>query len=125
MLTMGRVSVVEAAELLGVHPQRIHQRIRSGSLPAERVGHRWVIDEADVAVLRHRREPGRPLSARSAWALVAVAAADEGSVKSLSPSNRSRARSSLRELLNLAAADDLNVVASVLANALGNRARRE
>src|SRR5665811_713865 len=87
MLTMGRVSVVEAAELLGVHPQRIHQRIRSGSLPAERVGHRWVIDEADVAVLRHRREPGRPLSARSAWALVAVAAADEGSVKSLSPSN--------------------------------------
>ena len=43
------VSVVEAAEMLGVHPQRIHQRIREGSLPAEKVGNQWVVEMDDFA----------------------------------------------------------------------------
>lgn len=122
---MARVSVVEAANALGVHPQRIHQRIRDGSIPAERVGHQWSIDEADLALVRHRRGPGRPLSAKSAWALAAVAAADEEALARLSPSERSRARSRLHALLNVASADDLDEAASILASALRNRADRE
>lgn len=121
---MGRVSVAEAAQLLGVHSQRIHQRIQDGSLPAERIGAQWSIDESDLALVRHRKKPGRPLSARSAWALAAVASADKSAAARLSPSERSRARSRLRSLLPVASADNLDEAAAVLAVALGNRAGR-
>lgn len=125
------LSVVEAAEMLGVHPQRIHQRIRDGSLPAQKVGRQWAIGMDD---LRHAsqlsRGPGRALSARSAWNLLAAADGDEV-VASLSPSARSRARGRLRELLSkpldaaeLDNADVLNSVAAALSHALRNRAHR-
>lgn len=121
---MVRVSVAEAAEILGVHRQRIHQRIRDGSLPAERVGRQWSIEEADLAPVRHRKEPGRPLSSRSAWALAAVASADKNASALLGPPERSRARSRLRVLLEVASEENLDEGAAVLAVALGNRARR-
>ena len=121
---MGRVSVVEAAELLGVHLQRIHQRIRDGSLPAERIGNQWSIDEADLELVRHRKNPGRPLSARSAWALGVVASGDKEALAHLGPSERSRARARLRALMALESADDLDEASAALAVALGNRARR-
>lgn len=125
------VSVAEAASMLGVHPQRIHQRIREGSLLAEKVGRQWAIEMDD---LRHASQrsggPGRPLSARSAWNLLAAACGDNV-VSSLSPSARSRARARLRELLSkpldAAELEDvgvLNSVAAALSHALRNRAQR-
>lgn len=129
---MPKISVSEAAQLLDVHVQRVHQLIASGALPAERVGRQWVIERADVA--RHdRRGAGRPLSARSAWNLVAVAAEargheDEWSI--LSPSERSRARARLREFLALfdgpAPKDEREVgsLAASLRALLKNRAER-
>lgn len=117
------VSVAEAAEMLGVHPQRIHQRIRDRSLPAEKVGSQWAIQANDLRRLRHNARPGRPLSSKSAWDLLAVAA-DSQLDAALSASARSRARSRLRSLLILASTAELEDAAAHLAGALRNRASR-
>lgn len=119
---MSKVSVSEAADRLGVNAQRVHQRIADGSLPAIRIGHQWVIDEADLARL-DRRPAGRPLSAKSAWSLAIVAAALDADgfpqshpsasvsgsqptpapvASELAPWDRSRARARLRQLLDKA-----------------------
>lgn len=66
-----RLSVGEAARLLGVSVGRVHQRIQDGSLPAERVGNQWHVHSRDVTPLQSSR-PGRPLSWRSAWTVVAL-----------------------------------------------------
>lgn len=119
-----RVSVAEAAEILGVHPQRVHQRIRQGSLPAEKIGNQWAIEMSDLHRIRHHAGPGRPLSAKSAWDLLAVAASDEAASE-LSPSARSRARSRLRELFVHASSAGLDDAAAHLGRALRNRAGRD
>jgi excisionase family DNA binding protein len=117
------LSVAEAAEVLGVHPQRIHQRIREGSLPAEKVGNQWAVEMNDLRRIRHHAGPGRPLSSKSAWDLLAVAAGDQAASK-LSPSARSRARSRLVRLLALASSAELEDAAAHLVHALRNRAER-
>ncbi len=76
---MARISVPEAAARLGVVAQRVRQRIQDGSLPAERVGGQWIIDEKDLARIADSSAPGRPLSERSAWALVAAAEDNDAS----------------------------------------------
>lgn len=48
-------SVTEAAELLGVTPQAIRARIKTGSLPATRIGESWAVP----AVLVEGAETGR------------------------------------------------------------------
>lgn len=117
------VSVVEAAEMLGVHPQRVHQRIREGSLPAEKVGNQWVVEMNDLRRIEHHAGPGRPLSSKSAWDLLTVAA-DDRAAYDLSPSARSRARSRLRNLLVHASAAEFDEAAAHVVNALRNRAKR-
>lgn len=42
------VTVSEAAELVGKEPETIRRWIRSGRLPARKVGTRYVIEEADL-----------------------------------------------------------------------------
>lgn len=123
---MGRMSVSQAAGVLGVNVQRVHQRIADGSLRAELIGRQWAVDEADLARL-DRRPAGRPLSVRSAWLLVALAEQSELSEVGLSASasERSRGRGRLRDLL----ADALDVsvreeFAAKLRAALRNRADR-
>ncbi|MBK8460135.1 MAG: helix-turn-helix domain-containing protein [Micropruina sp.] len=118
------LSVSEAAKKLGVDPSRIHARIREGSLPAEKVGNQWVITTRDLRLVMHHAGPGRPLSCKSAWALLAVAA-NSHAVAELSPPDRSKARARLRDLL----ADASSRVApeeavARIARALGNRAER-
>ena len=70
-------SVAQAAEELGLSPQRVRALIASGELPAGRIGGRWIVDDAAV---RRRAEggrlPARPMSPRSAWAALALAAGD-------------------------------------------------
>lgn len=120
---MGLVSVSRAAQELGVSRMRVQQRIAAGSLPAQRVGRQWVIDEADLRTVAHHAGPGRPLSPASAWALIAVAAKDAAH---LSPSGRSRARARLGQLLRESAPmDDLDAFAALVDRALGGRAQRK
>ncbi|NYG59415.1 excisionase family DNA binding protein [Nocardioides daedukensis] len=122
---MARISVAEAAAQLGVGPQRVHQRIQDGSLPAERIGSRWVIDEKHLHRIAGSRAPGRPLSERSGWALIAVAAGDSDLLQDLSAPDRSRARARLRSLLSAAYdIDDPREVGRLLSTALRNRANR-
>ena len=72
----GAVSLAQAAQRLGVSVPRIHQRIADGSLVAERIGSQWVIDERSLLRVQERSKPGRPHSARSAWAVIAVSEKD-------------------------------------------------
>lgn len=118
-----RMSVGEVAEMLGVHPQRVHRRIRDGSLPAQKIGNQWVVELSDAQRIRHHAGPGRPLSSKSAWDLLAVAAGDDAA-SALSRSARSRARSRLRLLLELASVADLDTASAQLERALRNRAER-
>jgi hypothetical protein len=65
------VPVAEAAELLGVNRQRVHQLLRSGALRGDRLGHSWFVS-LDSIHARRALAPGRgrPLSAARAWALL-------------------------------------------------------
>jgi excisionase family DNA binding protein len=127
---MAKVSVAEAAKRLGVGVPRIHQRIADGSLRAERIGSQWVVDELSLLRVAEHRAPGRPLSARSAWALIALAEGDEEGLVELAPVERARARARLEELLALAANApkaevDVRRIASALRLLFRNRAARE
>ena len=100
---MSNISVAEAARRLGVGVPRVHKRIADGSLRAERIGSQWVVDELSLLRVAERNEPGRPLSARSAWAIIALAEGDDEALSRLAPSERARAKARLNELLDLAA----------------------
>jgi excisionase family DNA binding protein len=127
---MGRqISVSEAAERLGVTPHRVRQRIEDGSLPAERVGNRWDIDEADLLPLLEGGKVGRPLSARSAWAVIDCADSSPEAVDSfarLAPPERQRAAARWR-LLSADAwdTDAITKAARLLREMLANRAGRQ
>ncbi len=43
------VSVVEAAEVLGVHWETVKRLCREGRIPASKVHNMWLIDEYDLA----------------------------------------------------------------------------
>ena len=96
---MGVVSVAQAAERLGVSVPRIHQRIADGSLIAERIGSQWVVDERSLLHIQERSKPGRPHSARSAWAVIAVAENDRDRLRPSGPAAWARARKQLKRLL--------------------------
>jgi excisionase family DNA binding protein len=69
---MKPLPVREAAERLGVAPQRVRALIRAGRLPASRLGRAWVVEPIDPNWESSPRRPGRPLRAANAWALLAV-----------------------------------------------------
>ena len=126
---MGAVSVAQAAERLGVSVPRIHQRIADGSLSAERIGAQWAVDERSLLRVQERSKAGRPLSARSAWAVIAVAENDHGRLHSSGPAASSRARLQLNRLLDPAVAppvkeEVINDRAVSLRSVFRNRAQR-
>lgn len=128
ILYMARLSVSEAAQRLGVNAPRVRQRIADGSLPAERVGAQWVIDELALVQVADQKSSGRPLSARSAWALIALSNGD-ASAGGVSPAERVRARRRWAEVGDLAASaldseEDLKHGAAVLRKLFRNRAQR-
>lgn len=100
---MGAISVAQAAERLGVSVPRIHQRIADGSLSAERIGSQWAVDERSVLQIQERSKAGRPLSARSAWAVIAASENDRDRLRPNGPAASARARMRLKRLLELAA----------------------
>lgn len=99
---MGAVSVAQAAERLGVSVPRIHQRIADGSLIAERIGSQWVVDERSLLHIQERSKPGRPHSARSAWAVIAVSEKDRDRMRPSGSAAWARARMRLERLLESA-----------------------
>jgi excisionase family DNA binding protein len=127
---MGNISVAQVAKRLGVGVARVHQRIADGSLPAERIGSQWAIDEASLVPLFEAKYPGRPLSERSAWALLAFSVADGDRIEALAPSERSRAKDRLVLLLSEGVSDaafsevGVNAMAYLLRSMLRNRAER-
>lgn len=60
------ISVDEAARVLGVGARRVRRLIADGRVHARRVGPIWVIDSTSLP----RPRVSRPLSVRSAWALL-------------------------------------------------------
>lgn len=53
------LSVLEAAEKLGVSRWRVNQLINAGRLPAQKIGRSFIIRESDLELVR-KRPPGRP-----------------------------------------------------------------
>lgn len=65
------VPVSEAASRLGCSPTQIRSLIRTGELPATRVGHQWFVEEDAVRqTCLGNTYSGRPLSQRLAWSLL-------------------------------------------------------
>ena len=56
------LSVMEAAEKLGVSRWRVNQFINDGRLPAQKIGRSYVIKESDLEFVQERKV-GRPLKA--------------------------------------------------------------
>jgi excisionase family DNA binding protein len=56
---MKLLTTKEAAERLGVGYVRIHQLIKQGRLPAEKMGRDYFIKESDLKLVEDRK-PGRP-----------------------------------------------------------------
>lgn len=126
---MALMSVAEAAQRLGVGVPRIHQRIADGSLRAERIGSQWAVDELSLVQVAECRSPGRPLSARSAWALIALSVTDDAALADLAPSERARAATRLAELYGVVrrpprSEREVRRVAAVLRQRFRNRADR-
>lgn len=126
---MGSVSVAQAAQRLGVSVPRIHQRIADGSLVAERIGSQWVVDERSLLRVQERSKAGRPLSARSAWAVIAASEGDRGRLRASGPTASARARMQLKRLVEPAVepvADEAAVsdLAVSLRSVFRNRAQR-
>lgn len=126
---MGAISVAQAAERLGVSVPRIHQRIADGSLAAERIGSQWVVDERSLLHVQERSKPGRPYSARSAWAVIAVSENDRDRLRLSGSAAWARARRQLKRLLEPAVdpasgEDAVGGLAVALRSMFRNRAER-
>ena len=84
------VSVPQAAERLDLDAGRVRRLVASGALAGQKVGGRWLVDDAAVEDrLLSSRRSGRPLSQRSAWGL--LWAADDRPMPWLAAREQSRA----------------------------------
>jgi excisionase family DNA binding protein len=61
-LSMDLLTVPQAAEIIGLSRIRVRVLVRSGELPAEKVGRDWLIRRSVVErfARKERRGPGRP-----------------------------------------------------------------
>lgn len=57
---MSLLSIKDAAEILEISNVRVFQLIQEGTLPAEKIGRDWFIQEEDVEAAKNRRGRGRP-----------------------------------------------------------------
>lgn len=98
------VSVQDAAKRLSVSPQRVRALAAAGRIPARKLGRAWAID-VDLVSRGHvgGRARGRPLSARSSWAILDMLAGKEPA--GLSRSERIRARARLAAIAGSAPGD--------------------
>lgn len=61
---MKLISTDEAAATLGVSGRRVRQLIDAGTLPAQKVGGGYVIDESVLKTVEIHGKPGRPPKAK-------------------------------------------------------------
>ena len=98
------VSVQEAAQRLSVSRERVRALAVSGHIPARKLGRDWAIDVDRVGPRDFgRRGRGRPLSARSSWAILDMLAGKQS--EGLSRSERIRARGRLAAIADSASGD--------------------
>lgn len=71
------LSIPELAKRLNVNESRARHLVQSGRIRGQRVGGRWLVDEADAAQYQPGRPAGRPLSEYSAWLFVQHSVSDE------------------------------------------------
>jgi excisionase family DNA binding protein len=71
------VSLSEAAQVLGVSPERVRQLVVAGDLPGVRFGNAWAVPRVSLVVRRSQRpRRGRPFGARRAWEKIVVGDVD-------------------------------------------------
>ena len=58
-LTQSVISSAEAASILGIHPLSIQKLIYSGSLSAEKIANRWLIQRDELAEFAKTYNPSR------------------------------------------------------------------
>jgi excisionase family DNA binding protein len=88
------VPVPEAAQILGLSPDRVRALAVHGQLPASKIGDRWLIERAAVEARRRLgAQAGRPFAPHNAWALLLLASGED--VDGIDPSVRSRLRRAL------------------------------
>jgi excisionase family DNA binding protein len=90
------VSVSDAADSLNLSSARVRLLAANGSLPAAKVGGRWLVERSGLEQRRARESRGgRRFSPANAWAVLLLASGEV--VDPLDPATRSR----LRRLLSL------------------------
>lgn len=83
------LSVIQAAEALGLSEQRVRALAASGAIDATKIGGRWLVNLDGVERLRSKpSEPGRPYSPDSAWGYLWLLSGKDP--EWLSPWSRSR-----------------------------------
>jgi excisionase family DNA binding protein len=88
------ISISEAAQILGVSPNRVRVLAVRGQLPAEKIGGRWLVERFAVERRAERKTlSGRLFEPHNAWALLFLASGSQ--VEGLDPSVRSRMRRAL------------------------------
>jgi excisionase family DNA binding protein len=89
------LSVPDAAQMLGLSPDRVRAMAVHGQLGATKIGDRWLVERSAVEVRRLKGgHSGRPFAAHNAWALLLLASGK--TVEGIDPSVRSRLRRALR-----------------------------
>jgi excisionase family DNA binding protein len=63
---MNLLSIKDAAERLQISNVRVLQLIQEGTLPAQKIGRDWFIQESDVEAAKTRRGRGRPKKEKAA-----------------------------------------------------------
>ncbi len=72
------LDIASAASELGVSAARVRALAASGQIEAEKIGGRWLISRAEIASRAQRKPaPGRPMSARNAWGVLAIASGED------------------------------------------------
>jgi excisionase family DNA binding protein len=90
------VSPPDAAAELGVSVRRVYDLISSGRLPAQRFGHRLLVERGGIeAWAKARSSGGQPFSPARAWGLLLLA--DGKPAPWLDPVSRSKLRAILRQ----------------------------
>src|ERR1700694_4159122 len=92
------ISVDQAALALGVSARRVRALIGSNRLPAVRLGRSWALDRSDLRS-HGRGGGGRPLSANSACAVLALLSGSQAPWVDVSSRSRLRRRALSREWL--------------------------
>lgn len=113
------LSISELANRLHVNESRARHLVHSGRIRGQRVGGRWIVEEADAAQYRPGKPAGRPLSERSAWLLMS-SFGDESPSRSLlddfelSPIEKHRLNERIKRLQD--SPDSQELLAAWLAN---------